>query len=133
MKISLTGRNGPMGIDITSSICTAGEQCLIQSGVPLDISFKFIPEFDTNTVTPQLYGLMENVDMEMPLPDEMADGCADIAEGCPLIAGNQYTYTVEIPLGMEFPVSDIELIFELLLLSDDGEILVCIAVDALIP
>lgn len=122
-----------MGVEITSSVCTAGEQCLINSGIPLDISFKFIPEFDSVTVTPLLYGLMDNVDMEMPLPEQMADGCADIAEGCPLIAGNQYSYSVVIPLGMEFPVSDVELIFELLLLSDDGEILVCIAVDALIP
>lgn len=122
-----------MGVEITSSVCTAGEQCLINSGIPLDISFKFIPEFDSVTVTPLLYGLMDNVDMEMPLPEQMADGCADIAEGCPLIAGSQYSYSVVIPLGMEFPVSDVELIFELLLLSDDGEILVCIAVDALIP
>lgn len=122
-----------MGIEITSSVCTAGEQCLIQSGVPLDISFKFIPEFDTATVTPQLFGVMDALEMGMPLPDEMADGCAHIAEGCPLIAGNEYTYSVEIALGMEFPVSDIELVLELLLLSDDGEILVCIAVDALIP
>lgn len=69
----------------------------------------------------------------MPLPDDIQDGCADIAEGCPLTAGNQYTYSVDLTPDTDFPISGINITVEVSLIGDDNQVIVCAAMDAVIP
>lgn len=63
--------------------------------------------------------------------DDIADGCASITPGCPVEAGTEYTYTVNVPVD-NLPVSGVEAEIELALVGADGTTLVCIRFDAFI-
>lgn len=63
--------------------------------------------------------------------DDISDGCADVAPGCPIVAGTEYTYTVNVPVD-NLPVSGVQAEVELALVGEDGATLVCIRFDAFI-
>lgn len=71
--------------------------------------------------------------INMELPDAILNGCDHIEEGCPIIAGNIYTYSVDLKPENDFPIHNISVIVELSLLGDNSQVITCVALDAFIP
>lgn len=114
-------------------MCAQGAECIIANGVPLDLTALFVAEFDSLTVTPKVQAIFAGLVIDMPLPEGMEDGCADIVGGCPLTAGNQHTYSVDLTPDVDFPISGITVTVEVSLIGDNDEVIVCVALEAVVP
>ncbi|XP_023174659.1 MD-2-related lipid-recognition protein-like [Drosophila hydei] len=76
--------------------------CRIRRRRPTQMSFKYTPQFDADQLEASLVWAKSETE-ELPLVTLERDACK--ATSCPVKAGVQGTYTVEVPIEAKFPVS----------------------------
>lgn len=111
---------------VVSLICDPDATCQITPGISIDLSIVFVAATSADAITPTIHIFIQDSVAIVP-PTTIADGCANITPGCPIVAGNTYTYSVEVPSD-NLPVSgvEVELDVELSVVSvESGEALTC--------
>lgn len=111
---------------VASLICDPGTTCQIGPGISIDLNIVFVAATDAETITPSISIFIQDNVAVVP-PSTIADACATITPGCPIVAGNTYNYSVEVPSdNLLYSGVEVTLDVELALLGvESGEAITC--------
>ncbi|TDG43524.1 hypothetical protein AWZ03_010051 [Drosophila navojoa] len=76
--------------------------CRIRRRRPAHMSFKFTPKFDAEKLEASLNWVKSEAEL-LPLVTLEKDACKSTS--CPVKAGVQHTYAIQVPIESKFPVS----------------------------
>ncbi|XP_017856311.1 PREDICTED: MD-2-related lipid-recognition protein-like [Drosophila arizonae] len=76
--------------------------CRIRRRRPADMTFKFTPKFDAEKLDASLNWVKSETEL-LPLVTLEQDACKSTS--CPVKAGVQQTYAIQVPIESKFPVS----------------------------
>lgn len=91
-------------MSIENNICDLdAPTCLIEINKEINFSMEFVAQTNAETVTPRVRATVSIITTDITLSEEALIGCNSIFDsagelGCPLIAGETYTYKMDLLL-----------------------------------
>lgn len=119
------GNSGAFPDSIRNNICELdAERCHIEIGVVIEFELDFYADHDSEAVVPSVKGYLGIISIPLELSPEAQIGCDSIYDksgelGCPLIAGEFYTYKMDLNV-TSLPISGLDVDVEVALDGDNG-------------
>ncbi|CAL1541848.1 unnamed protein product [Lymnaea stagnalis] len=113
------GDNLGQATSVELSPCPS-QPCTFSHGSTVTVVIEFTAVNDSTVLDSRVYGIVETVPVEFPLPN--GDGCKDSGIACPLVKGQSYKYTSSFPVLNTYPVISLVVMWKLQAISGN---LVC--------
>jgi Niemann-Pick C2 protein len=78
-----------------------GVRCPLKKGTSPKVSVTFVPNREVKNLTATVHGIVSTIPTEFPLPNR--NGCSNSNLTCPLVPGQEYTYTQSVPILSAYP------------------------------
>jgi hypothetical protein len=92
-------------------------------------SVKIFPDEATSVLTPQVTAYAFGVRAVYQLPTDQQDGCSLISgTRCPLSAGEFATYTMTMPVSVEYPLTPLDI--EVRMFDQNQKVMFCVLTKA---
>jgi len=119
----------PFSITIKNCDIDAGQRCPLIRGSEMYAEIGFTSPAGSSTLRPRVFATSFGFTFEYILPDHQANACDNlVGTNCPVDAGEDIFWSFEMPVSLEYPIT--EMILEIIIENADSEIETCVIVHA---
>lgn len=110
----------------SSSICAPdGTHCILTIGQVMNITAVFDAPISTGRAHPLVHAFIEGQPIPIPTPT-ITEACDNITPECPIVDGQEYTYSVELVADVSTAFTGATVFVEFALVDDNNVQFVCL-------